>query len=734
MARFRILVPLLALACGLAVYGAQPTALETLRHQAFDQLQRLHPRTYRDAGVRVVDLDDASLAKIGQWPWSRSTVARLVDRLHEAGVAAIAFDMAFAEPDRTAPSRLVESWPQARERSALHAELLALPDPDEALARSFARAPVVTGFFLGQGDTVRVPIAKPDLLVGKDRASKSDPLRRVPRFESAVSNLPALEAAARGNGSANGSADADGVHRRIHLLYRFGDELLPGLALEALRVAIGGERILARADDADGDLGISEVALPPRFRIPTDPSGAVWLHYAEDWRRRTLPAWRVLDGEVGDRELAGTLVFVGTSAVGLRDQRPAPLDPYLPGVMLHAELVEHVILDHHLVRPGFMLGAEWLVTACFGLAVILIVRFSNALIGAALALTVTGGAVGLSLWAFTEHLWLIDPVTPTLGIFTVFGLSSVLGQLSEESQKRQVRSAFGHYLAPAMVEELSTHPERLRLGGEMRELSFLFCDVRGFTTLSERMEPEELTRLVNRLLTPLTEVILETRGTIDKYMGDCVMAFWNAPLDVPDHASLACQAALEMLDALEALNARLGAEAAREGRPFEPLRVGVGVNTGPACVGNLGSRQRFDYSVIGDAVNLASRLEGQSKTYGVDIVIGEATRLAVPDRAALELDRLRVKGKREPVQIHALLGDAEVGRRLDFVELRGHHDAMLKAYRAQEWDDALERIEECGVRAPQLEILYALYRERIERYRDDPPGAGWDGVFTATTK
>ncbi|MAE96368.1 MAG: adenylate/guanylate cyclase domain-containing protein [Deltaproteobacteria bacterium] len=730
----RIVVPLIVLAGVLALVRIQPTALVNLRYQAFDQLQRLSPRPYRDAGVRVIDLDDESLARIGQWPWPRSQVALLVDRLYERGVAAIAFDITFAEPDRTSPERLVELWPELATEDALREGLLALPDPDRRLAASIARAPVVTGFFLvGDGDGT-LPLAKAQIHVGQDLASQRNPLRRVPRFSAAVRNLPAIAGAASGNGSANGSADPDGIHRRVNLLYRMKDRVLPSLALEALRVAIGGDQIVTKATNSDEDLGLAYVGVRPAFKIPTDPGGAVWIHYVDDPGRRVVPAWQVLEGLVAEESLAGTVVFVGTSAVGLRDQRPTPLDPYLPGVMLHAELAEHVVLGHSLSRPGAIFGLEWLMTGLLGLMVILLVRFSSALAGALVMLGSVATALGASAWAFDQHLLLVDPVTPSLAVFGVFLVSSVLGHLSEESQKRQVRDAFGHYLAPALVEKLSADPEQLKLGGEMRELSFLFCDVRGFTTLSERLEPEALTRLVNQLLTPLTEVILDCGGTIDKYMGDCVMAFWNAPLEVEGHAALACEAALRMLEAVEELNQRLAGEAAEQGACFEPLRVGVGVNTGLACVGNLGSEQRFDYSVIGDAVNLASRLEGQSKRYGVDVVIGEETLRAAPGFATLELDRIRVKGKEEPVHIHGLLGDSAVAQRLDFVDLRDHHQTLLKAYRAGEWAEVLDRIEDCVLRAPELEPLYDLYRERVARYRVAPPPAHWDGVFTATSK
>ena len=343
-------------------------------------------------------------------------------------------------------------------------------------------------------------------------------------------------------------------------------------------------------------------------------------------------------------------------------------------------------------------------------------------------------AFGASWFAFRDHRLLLDPVFASGGTLAVYLSASLLAHFDAETQRRRVRDAFGHYLAPALVEALSADPERLRLGGETRPLSLLFCDVRGFTTLSERTEPEALTRLVNRLLTPLTEAVLERDGTIDKYMGDCVMAFWNAPLDVEAHAARACEAALDMIDRMDALNERLAEEAAVEGRDFEPLRVGVGVNTGPACVGNLGSDHRFDYSAIGDTVNLTSRLEGQSKTYGVDIVIGEETRAAAPEFATLELDLIRVKGKLEPVRIHALVGTPERAASPHFAELRQAHAALRKRTLAMEWDAAAALADECARLAPELEAMYAKASERIRELRRLELPPDWDGIFTATTK
>jgi adenylate cyclase len=320
-----------------------------------------------------------------------------------------------------------------------------------------------------------------------------------------------------------------------------------------------------------------------------------------------------------------------------------------------------------------------------------------------------------------------------LGVYLVGSLQNFL---SSEAQRRRVRGAFSRYLSPTLVDELAANPDKLRLGGEMRDMTLLFCDVRGFTTISEQLDPHALTRLVNRFLTPMTNIILERRGCIDKYMGDCVMAFWNAPLDDPEHPRHACDAALAMMKGLEVLNAQFAAHDHDFGHPIPPLAIGIGVNSGMCCVGNMGSDQRFDYSVISDEVNLASRLEGQSKNYGVSIVIGENTQARVPELASVQLDLIRVKGKTRPVRIFALLGDETLAADPSFRELVKVQDGMLAAYRGQRWDEALAALAE-GRRlgaALGLSGLFALYEERIAEFRKEPPQADWDGVYIAHTK
>ena len=354
-------------------------------------------------------------------------------------------------------------------------------------------------------------------------------------------------------------------------------------------------------------------------------------------------------------------------------------------------------------------------------------------------IVVAGAAlVGASWYLYREHLLLIDITYPGIVTMSLYSVLTFANYTREAAEKKQVRGAFAQYLSPALVEQLAENPDQLALGGETKEMTFLFCDVRGFTTISEtfKSNPHGLTTLINRLLTPLTDVILSRRGTIDKYMGDCIMAFWNAPLDDDAHPVHACESALAMFAELTVLNAERRAEAAAEGVEFLPLNVGIGINTGECVVGNMGSEQRFDYSVLGDPVNLAARLEGQSKNYGVDIVLGPDTAHAAADRfATLELDRIAVKGKTEAVDIYCLLGDADIATSAEFIAWKARHEAMIEAFRHQRWDTADSLIAECRALAKgKMAGFYDLYQERVEVYREVPPPIDWDGVFIATSK
>jgi adenylate cyclase len=736
--RLHYALPLAILVLAVAGWAAQPALLEQLRLIVFDSYMRLEPRPYQPVPVRVVDLDDDSLAKLGQWPWPRTLVARLVERLNALGAAVVAFDIVFAEPDRTSPAHMVQELEGLPPDDPLAARLKALPDHDRVLAEAIGRANVVTGFVLTDQTGTRAPAAKASVSYAGD-----DPRRYVPRFTGAVTTLPALEAAAAGNGSFNDVPDLDGVTRRVPLLFSLNGRLYPSLAAEALRVAQGAKTDIVKSTGASGVIGFGEHTGINSVKIgavivPTDARGDVWMHYTEHVPQRFVSAWKVLDPAQAASVaplIKDNIVFVGTSAQGLRDLRATPLDPVAPGVDVHAQLVEQLLLEDSLERPDWAAPAELLYMLAIGLFLVWRLPKVGAQWSAAVGLAAMAAAIGGSLYAYTAHRLLIDPVFPSFVVLLVYVSSSAMLYLRTEGERRRVRTAFSRYLAPSLVEQLASHPERLVLGGEMREMTLMFCDIRGFTTISERFDAHGLTSFINRFLTPMTDVILAAGGTIDKYMGDAIMAFWNAPLADPAHALNACRAALRMRAELTRLNGVWRAEAAAEGRSFADVQIGIGLNTGTCCVGNMGSDQRFDYSVLGDDVNLASRLEGQSKTYGLDIVIGERTAAEAPGLAALELDLIRVKGKTRPVRVFGLLGDETAKETAAFAALKADHDALISAYRARRWAAARERIAACRLQAPEtMRAFYALYEERIDAFESAPPPLDWDGVFVALTK
>ena len=717
--------------------------LADMRLKVFDYYQRFQPRSYEPADVRIVDLDDETLERIGQWPWPRTIVARLATALIDAGAAVVAFDIVFSESDRTSPRRVVESWQQTPELESLKAAATSLPDHDELLAELIGEAQnVITGFLLTGDKLSRAPAIKGNFALAGD-----DPSPLLARYTGAVTNLPIIEQRAAGNGSFNLTPEKDGIVRRLPLVVCLAREdgscqFYPGLAAESLRVAQGARTNIIKASGAHQETGfgvntgINNIRIG-RIAIPTDPKGQIWLHFTRETARRYVPAWRILAGDFDPALIDGNIVFVGTSAAGLKDMRPSPIHPTMAGVEAHANAVEQILLNHHLQRPDWADGAELLFILVLGGLIIGLLAVAGAGWSAGLAAAAIFSAGAASWHAYASFRFLFDPVMPSATILAVYVTGTLLNYIRTERERAQVRGAFAQYLSPALLDQLARDPSRLALGGETRNMTFLFCDVRGFTTISEQFKanPQGLTRLMNRFLTPLTDVIMARQGTIDKYIGDCSMAVWNAPLDDPDHPKHACASALTMLKEIRTLNLNLEAEAKAENRPFFAINIGIGINSGEVVVGNMGSTQRFDYSVLGDAVNLASRLEGQSKTYGVDIILGETTRSAVEDSfATIELDLIAVKGKKEAVRIHALLGDGGLKHDQQFRSFSAAHAEMLSLYRGQNWSKAKTSIGDLRRSMPALSGLYDLYSERIATHEKHPPGASWDGAFRATSK
>src|SRR5271157_271042 len=724
------LLPLALLFVALTGRVAASDLLERLSLFCFDLYQKAAPREAGDVPIRVVDIDDPSLNEIGQWPWPRTVIAQLVDRLREAGAAVIAFDIDFAEPDRTSPKLLLQLLGKNGVGEAEAERLLsALPDPDQRLAEAMSALPVVAGFILTDRGQTRPPLPKAGFALAGD-----DPLGHVDSFPAAVSNLPGLEAAAAGNGFLNQFVDWDHVVRRVPLILRLGEKPYPSLAAEALRLALGARSYVGRAAGANAEKSFGEKTGLTAIRIgqlviPTDPAGRVWLHYAMPRRDRFVSAADVLAGKFDRTLFADHIVLVGTSAAGVvNDLQATPIARDVPGVEIHAQLLEQILQGAFLVRPDWAVGAEILFTLLVGIGLILALPRIGALPSAVLGGASVAIAFGTS-WLFFRHAQLlIDPVYPWVVITLVYLVASLLGYLRTEARQREIRGAFSHYMSPHYVDELAAHPERLKLGGQARIMTIMFCDIRGFTSLSEKLDAESLTYFMNSFLSPMTEIITERKGTIDKYVGDCIMAFWNAPLDDPDHAKNAVRAAQAMRRKLVELNRLWQAEVAY--RVFLPVRIGIGINTGECVVGNFGSHQHFNYSLLGDPVNLASRLEGLGKVYGIDLMIGEETAGRLGDPVLIELDLVAVKGKSEAGRIYTLPPERIVEDQ--FID---QHSALLGAYRWQDWATAMRLLDDGRLAAARfLAPVYDLYRRRIAQFQIEAPPANWDGVFTAEEK
>lgn len=721
-------VPALVLAVVIGARWIFPETIEDLQLKAFDIFQRLKPRTYRHVPVRIVDIDDESLSRLGQWPWPRTQVARLVEKLSELGTRVIVFDMVFAEPDRTSPKQLLSLLPQTAQFDTARSQVSSLVDNDQLLAKEISENNVVTGFSFSTEPNESRPERKAAFSYAGD-----NPLQYLPQFSGAITNIPELDSNSAGNGSFSIIAERDGIIRRIPLLFRFHEQLYPSLAMEAVRVAAGAKNYIVKSSGSSGEAsygehtGISSVKAGP-FLIPTDSEGRFWLYDTSYQSERWIPAWLVLSGQAKQGSLTDAIVFIGTSASGLKDIRSTALNPVAAGSEIHAQIAEQILLGDFLRRPDWASGAEFIYTILLGLLLILLMPRLGALRCALIGGASIASALGFSWYMFFYHQWLIDPILPSAVCFVIYLAASLTNFLRTEAEQRQIRSAFSHYLSPPLVERLVQDPAQLKLGGETRNITVLFADIRGFTSISEKMNAQELTGFMNQYLTPMTELILKQKGTIDKYIGDCIMAFWNAPLSDPDHGLNACSAALHMRDFLIQWNRDRKEDAELKNKPFVPIHIGAGINTGECCVGNIGSEQRFDYSVLGDDVNLASRLEHECKSYGVDIVIGEKTREKIVDYAVLEMDLIRVRGKEKPVRIFTLLGDADLKKDDAFQALSERHARMLTAFRAKDWASALHLIQRCleiKVAELRLSTFYKLFDERIRTYQSNPPGADW---------
>lgn len=689
----------------LRVYD--PRIVTELKERTFDAYQRLQPRPYlEESPVRIADIDEASIAAYGQWPWPRSRLAALTRRLGELGAGVVAFDIIFSEADRTSPTQLSADLKESDvpDRDVTLALLAGLPDHDRLFAEAMGKSSVVLGFAASNAvNEARPPVRAGLAFVGVK------PTEVLSLFRGTVSSLPILNEASAGVGGINLSArDRSGVVRRVPMLFSDGERIYPGLAIEALRVAQNQKGIIVRGTGSSGDVDTGHAALLDMrvgdFKLPLTDDGEAWVNFSHDTPGRYVSVKDILDpakeAEVRPR-IEGSIILVGTSAAGLLDARATPLGELVPGAAIQAQIIEQIIAQDFIDRPDWANGLEIVLTFLLGCLVASLVlafgtRFSFYAGGA-----VVIAAISASWFAFSHFRLLIDPIYPSLAALATYVAVERVLHVASDHEKKFVRQAFGQYLAPELLAQLEKSPQAMQLGGESREISVMFMDVRGFTPISEALSATELVDFINTLLAPLSDAIQDELGTIDKYIGDSIMAFWNAPVDVADHPARACRAALKMRAAVHQLNAVDAFGFAARGISGGQVKIGVGINTGVACVGNMGSQKRFNYSAMGDVVNIAARIESASKNFGTDLLVSEEVMALTPGFAFLEAGEILLKGKSKPTKVYVIAGNDHFAATAEFVELTRLHHWLLASIVAQKPNDAAAALNACRALAPE---------------------------------
>ena len=692
-----------------------------------------------DKRIVIVDLDERSLADYGRWPWSRNVLAEMVDTLFEHyNIRLLAFDVVFAEEDTSSGLRSLDALARGRLKnnsdylSALR-EIRSSLEYDRQFAKSLQSRNVVLGYYfknsLPENESAASGVLPPALMGTDNPVVKRLPFTRALGYGG---NIAQLQSSTRYGGYFdNPMVDSDGRFRRFPIVQLYQDKIYGALSLSVIQaLQPDGNIQFHLGNDADKVNTASYLALEGvqvgDVTIPVDEQGAVLIPYRG--RQGSFPyvsATDVISKKAAEGTFKDAIVLVGTTAPGLLDLRSTPVQHVYPGVEVHANVISGALDGKMLHRPAYTVGYEALIMMLTGTLMTLLLINITPLRITLIALGLVSALTALNLYAWAAWQLVLPLAIILLLILSLFVFHISFGFFVETRGKRQLAKLFGQYIPPELVDEMDKAPEDVSLHGESREMTVLFSDVRGFTTISESLEPRELTALMNAFLTPMTGVIHRCRGTIDKYMGDAVMAFWGAPLHDPNHARNALTAATKMIEKLNALKPEF------ERRGWPEIDIGIGINTGIMNVGNMGSEFRMAYTVLGDAVNLGSRLESLTKQYGVDIIVGEDTKTAIPDYRFRELDKVTVKGKDEPTTLYEPVAPTNLLDDHEKTQLRSYHDA-LKKYRQQQWDDA-EQIFYFLARNDSRQI-YRIYLDRIAHYRKASPGPAWDGVFRHDSK
>lgn len=661
---------LITLCLVVGLRTADPAFVESIRLRYFDTLITSKAPTANN--IYTVNIDEATLDQHGQWPFKRDVYAGLIEDLYLRGAGLVVFNVLMPESDRLGG--------------------------DSTLAATLAKYPVVLAS-IPSDHTKNIPRNPGSAVLGPEY------LDRMVTYPGIIANIPQLETAAVGVGITNTLPEIDGVNRRVPLVIASNGKIYPNISMETLRVAAQDTTVQVKLNE----LGVEKMRIPKFGPIATDTLGRVWI----DWSQTN----KQVSAVDLPKDFAGAVVIVGVGAAGLGNPVPTARSAVWPQD-LQAAVLGTMFNGVNIQRPDWADGAEIIALVIAGLLLLFLTRWTY--VGLASVVVLAAGGIAGSMYAFSHGLWLFDATAFTLGIVLVSLHAYGVKFVSEFLQKQQIKKQFGTYLSPAMVEKLQKNPELLTLGGESRELSIMFTDVRGFTTISEHYgkDVQGLTKIMNRYMTAMTAKIIENNGTLDKYIGDAQMAFWNAPLDDANHAKNAVRTALQMMESLDEFNKQVTAEG------IPAFGMGLGINTGVVVVGNMGSSQRFDYTCLGDSVNLASRLEGQSKPYGVKMILGPNTAAQVDDEfPTVELDCIAVKGKTEGVRIYTL-----ASYHPDHYKL---HKKYLMSYYNGDWETAIFFAGQLKLDGPTEMRQY--YSNMIERMEQGKP-EDWSGTYKATSK
>ncbi|MDD5299277.1 MAG: adenylate/guanylate cyclase domain-containing protein [Gallionella sp.] len=709
--------------------------VDQLSNILYDYRLRLTmPKTVDDRIV-ILDIDEKSLKEEGRWPWSRDRLGLLMDKLFDKyGVAVVGLDVVFAEKDESSGLKVLQKLGQdqlkddARFQATL-AQVRPQLEYDNLFAGKIKNRNVVLGYYLtDKKGSVSGMLPEPAFPPG---TFKGRPITFTV-LNGYGANLPELQQAAASAGHFNPAVDSDGVVRRVPMLSEYDGAYYESLSLAMVRTLFGHPKMLPgfAEGNTSGYAGLEWLELDSpigSLKIPVDDEVTTLVPFRGNaGSYRYISIADVLHGRTELAQLKDKIVLIGTTAPGLLDLRATPVSEVYPGVEVHANMISGILDQNLKERPAYMMGAEVVWLLLTGIVLSLWLPQLSPAKAILVIVSIFAVTTGMSVAAWQYGNILMPVANSLVMIALLFAIDMSYGYFVESRTKRQITGLFGQYVPSELVDEMSKNPGSVSMEGESREMTILFSDVRSFTTISEGLDAKELTLLMNEFLTPLSRIVYKHRGTIDKYMGDCIMAFWGAPLPDANHARNAIAAGLEMLATLKTLQPHF------KERGWPEIHIGVGINTGRVSVGNMGSEVRVAYTVMGDDVNLASRLEGITKQYGVGIVVGENTKNAVTDFVYRELDQVRVKGKDKPVAIYEPIGVAgEVSKELQD-EIKLFHE-FRRLYLKQNWEQAELQLMNLQRMSPDT-ALYGIYAERIAYFRNNPPPADWDGVFVFQTK